>query len=238
MQNRRRPRALTLTLPNSKQPFLTFEGERHVLRNVSEDGIGVWVPSEKAFGLTPKTTIKGDIVIDRQIHPVTLEVVHSAKGYVGLKILNADPKLLWIFKELLEPSNYVTELLPSGRSGTELSETGFTVFEYRAGSSVVFSFQVGRSNDIKSISVRILGRWVGRDQFQGIRTAIVSDLSYDGLGAEEDFLMHDSPDADFFQAAAQFVASLPPPLPAAKLWYFLESGEQVFIPDELLKKTV
>jgi hypothetical protein len=36
--------------------------------------------------------------------------------------------------------------------------------------------------------------------------------------------------------AAQFLTSVPPPLPGTLLWQFLETGEQVFLPETTFLK--
>lgn len=211
-------------------------GERYLLRNVSEEGIGVWIHSSRAFGLTPKTHVSGDIVIGEGIHPVTLEVVHSTKGYVGLKIMSSDPSLSQILKELLEPSVYATALTPGEGCGTEDSQSGHWHFHYNAGPAARLRFWIGRPGDVKGLQVCFLGRLVSREQFGPIRTGFVADEP-GPLGHEELLLLHEHPDPDFVQRAGQFLASVSPPLPGALLWHFLESGEQVFLPEELLKRT-
>ena len=230
MKNRRRPRALSLTLPNTLQPYLVFNGERYLMRNVSEEGIGLWVPQEKAFGLTPKTKVNGDIVIDRQIHPVTLEVVHSTRGYVGLKIIHADRELTKIFQSILEPSQYASRLVAEANSGHEEEDTGLRHFCYRGGPQVKLSFWVGPSLEVRAVEIYLLDRWVRRNQFAPVQTGILLD-------SQESVLhVHDQPSAEFVQAVTQFVGSAPPPIPAALLWHFLETGEQVFVSDTLLAK--
>ncbi len=238
MQNRRRPRALSLTLPNARQPYFVFDGERYLLRNLSETGIGLWVPKERAFGLTPKTQVKGDIVIDRAIHPVTLEVVHSAKGYVGLRILHSDPVLTQVFRNLLEPSNYATDLLPTENSGKDDAGSGYIMFEYSSGPLVTFAFWVGRALDVKSIQIRLLGKWVSRNQFGQIATGTLPETRKpSALTDDETLIIDDTPNSNAVSTASQFLASLPPPLPGAKLWHFLESGEQVFVSESLVAKS-
>lgn len=235
MNNRRRPRAISLTLPNTKQPIFIFNEARYLLRNVSEEGIGVWLPKENAFGLTPKTRVSGDIVVNQIIHPVTLEVVHSTKGYVGLRIVNADPALTRALHELLEPSHYATALLPTGRCGNE--ESGFVEFSYRAGLAAALSFWVGSTRDVKSLEVSVLGRWIAREQFGPTKTGVLPNEPKSVTGCQDELLLiHSDADPDFIQTAAQFLASVPPPLPGPLLWHFLESGEQVFVPDSLLKQ--
>ncbi|MBI1859674.1 MAG: hypothetical protein HYR96_01995 [Deltaproteobacteria bacterium] len=231
MKNRRRPRALSLTLPDTLQPYFVFGGERYLMRNVSEQGIGLWVPQEKAFGLTPKTKVNGDIVINNQIHPVTLEVVHSTKGYVGLKILKADRELTQIFESILEPSQYAARLVAEPGNGVEDPDTGLLTFTYRGGPQVKLSFWVGPGREIKAVEIHLLDRWVRRNQFAPIQTGILPDSN------ELVLVVHDQPNPEFTQAATQFLGSVPPPIPSALLWHFMESGEIVHVHESLLKQT-
>src|SRR4051812_37011545 len=93
MQRRRRPRALTLTLPDQKRPFLVYEGKRYTLRNFSEEGIGLWLPPPPPYGMQVGARIKADVLIDNHIYPVELEVRHFYPRCVGMRIATQSTEL-------------------------------------------------------------------------------------------------------------------------------------------------
>ena len=76
------------------------------MRNFSEEGLGIWLPPPAPFGLRPGATVKADILIDHQIHPVELEVVHAYSRFLGVKIRHRSKELADVFHQLLEPTVY------------------------------------------------------------------------------------------------------------------------------------
>src|SRR4051794_3414808 len=124
MQRRRRPRAVTLTLPDAKQPHLLLDGKSYTLRNFSESGIGLWMTQPAPFGLHKGNKIHGDVEVEHHIHPIELEVVHHSPSTVGLRITRMSKELTTLFQQLLEPISYAGTVTLHTRSGETDAETG------------------------------------------------------------------------------------------------------------------
>ena len=241
MPSRRRPRALTLTLPDEKQPFLVLEGQRYTLRNFSEEGIGLWVPAPAPFGLATGSKISGDIVIGNSIHPVKLEIVHHSSRIVGLRITQKSLQLSGIFRELLEPAVHAAELRVQPGSGQDDPESGYAKLWYRSATGTELLLWYDSQKMIQAIQLCWLGKWLFRQQFRHPLTGHLKDDPRQQTGTKvsdaELLLKHPEPDEEIINQAAQFLGAAPPPLPGYKLWQFLEMGEQVRLPDELFSTT-
>jgi len=238
MQRRRRPRALTLTLPDAKQPFLILEGVKHTLRNFSQEGLGLWVLPPLPFGLTPGCQVNGDIVIENHIHPVVLEIVHQSPRVIGVKILEKSPALDKIFRKLLEPATYAAELEPHTENLTEDPKNGYIRIWFTGppGTELVVWF-LPSHNIIIAIQLCWRGSWIYRSQFKAVETGHLKDGERTEKGqkitSEEILERHKEPDENIMSEAAQFLGAVPSPLPGYRLWQFLVLGEQVFLPPEL-----
>lgn len=233
---KRRPRALTLTLPDEKQPFLLLEGRRYTLRNFSEEGIGLWVPAPAPNGLTPGSRISGDIVIGQTIHPVKLEIVHHTSRIIGLRITQKSTELSKIFDVLLEPAVHAAELAPHPDSGTEDLVNGYQRLWFRSpsGNELLVWYQQPQ-RWIHAIQLCWLGRWVYRQRQRIPETGFLRDEQRVRPGSlivpEELLMRHTEPDEEILASAAQFLGAVPPPLPGLKFWQFLEMGEAVELPE-------
>lgn len=238
MQRRRRPRAVTLTLPDAQQPYLVLDGTKYTLRNFSEEGIGLWMPSPAPFGLHKGNRISGDVVIENHIHPVQLEVVRATDRVVGLRIAHKSEELGTIFKKLMEPVYYAADLKVHQESGDEDPSTGYSRLWYTglAGTELLVWFS--GSYMIQSLHVCWLGKWVQRVQGQLPETGFLSDEKRRHGGSvvqEEELVIHTrEPDTQLLHQAAQFLAAVPPPLPGNLLWQFLETGEPLYLPRSLV----
>jgi hypothetical protein len=229
---RRRPRAVTLTLPNARQPFVVIEGKKYTLRNFSEDGVGLWAPSPAPFGLAPGSNISGDVVLDQEIFPVKLEVRHRSPGVIGLEIMEAPPELHQLFKRLLEPSYYASTLVVHAASQTEDPDFGQPRLWYHGeGGSELLVWYESSQKTILAMQLAWLGKWVFRGQYQNTRTGFLPDRPADHPGQqlshESLWVVHEQPDSELLYQAAQFLTSVPSPLPGGLLWQFLETGEQM-----------
>lgn len=235
MQNRRRPRALTLTLPDAKQPCLMLAGQKYTLRNFSEDGMGLWVPTPAPFGLAAGSQISGDVVIGNNIYPVKLEIRHHSKGLVGLRMVHKSKDLTVIFRQLLEPAFHAAELSPQPLSGKEDPTNGFSRLWYTSpsGNELIVWYEESQKV-IHALQLCWLGKWVYRAQLRPPQTGFLRDESRVTPGTlvtpEELLLRHTESDEEMLNQAAQFLGSAPPPLPGYRLWQFLEMGEQVSLP--------
>lgn len=237
MQRRRRPRALTLTLPDSEQPYLFLDGKKHMLRNFSQEGIGLWVPPPPPLGLKVGGNISGDIVIHEEIFPVRLEIVHCSEKVVGLKILHKSPELTEIFQRLLEPATYAHELRVHPQSNTEDSKTGYhrLWYEGRSGNELIVWYN-DTHRSIVAIQLCWKGYWIYRSQFHPPTTGHLKDAVRFQPGqkveADDVLIPHSEADETLLILASQYLAAVPPPLPGYRLWQFLEMGEQVYLSQE------
>jgi hypothetical protein len=241
MQRRQRPRAVTLTLPDAKQPHLLFDGKTYTLRNFSESGIGLWMTTPAPFGLHKGNRIHGDVEIDHHIHPVDLEVVHHSPRTVGLRITRMSTELKELFTKLLEPVTYAGTLVSHARSGEVDSETGLPRLWLvgKGGSELIVWFN-DLNRMISALQLCWVGKWVSRHQFRAPETGFLCDEKRyrEGAVVRDDELLqkHSAAAPELMQQAAQFLAGLMPPLPGHLLWQFLETGEQVYLPADLPAK--
>ena len=246
MQKRRRPRALTLTLPDSKQPVLVLGGERYTLRNFSQEGIGLWVPPPAPFGMNRGQRISGDIVIGSNIYPVQLEIAHTDTRTVGLKIVHKSPDLTEIFRLMLEPASHACDLMPHAGSGTEDPKLGYPRLWYAGGraTELLVWYNAGSSADHRKMIVALqlcwLGKWVFREHQQPVQTGHLKDGFHNAAGfrvsPDELLKNHEEADQDLMHQAAQFLVAVPRPLPGYLLWQFLETGEQVYLSGDLIPR--
>ncbi len=219
--------------------MLLWNGKSYMLRNFNEQGIGLWVPSPAPFALSPGTEMSGDVVIGKDIFPVRLEIRHSSPGILGLRFTDISPELAGVFKRLMEPANYASQLEPHSKSRTEDSKFGHPRLWYSGpGGTELVVWYNDFQRMVMGLQLSFLGRWVFRSQFQEVRTGFLKDDFVPSLGiqiAESDLILrHEIADLDVLQEAAQFLASAPRPLPGGLLWQFLEMGEQTFLPEELI----
>lgn len=244
IQRRKRPRALTLTLPDDRQPCLVLSGKKYTLRNFSEEGIGLWLVPPAPYNLTNGSKISGDVVIDNSIHPVQLEVMHLSDRGVGLRIVHKSKELDALFERLLEPTVYASRLQLATSTPQEDSSMGCQKIWFKSGteSELVLWYQAS-AKMIKAVQLTWQGKWVFRSQFEAPVTGQIKDGTELGTGrklSKNDLIVvHTKADPELLQQAAQFLSSVPQPLPGYLFWQFLESGEQVHLPIEnILPKKV
>ncbi|MBI4404966.1 MAG: hypothetical protein HY537_12440 [Deltaproteobacteria bacterium] len=242
MEKRRRPRALTLTLPDAQQPFLILFGRKYTLRNFSEEGIGLWVQPPLPFGLSVGATVSGDVEIEQNIYPVKLEVMHVSNKVVGLKIAHKSPELTKLFQRLLQPALYAANLQPHPLSGSEDPTSGHSRLWYIGSAGVeLIAWYNALQKMLMAVQLCWLGRWVYRCQFKPPETGYMFD---DGcangglLGIDQLVIRHAEPDSVLLQQAAEFLTSTSPPLPGHLLWQFLETGEQIYLPTEIIRSEI
>jgi hypothetical protein len=234
----RRPRALTLTLPEKLQPYLVLEGKQYILRNFSEEGMGVWVPEPAPFELAKGNQVSGDIVIGSQIHPVQLEVMFQGKGIVGLRIVHKSVELGELFRRLLEPTQYASELVAHPLSGQVDKTVGFPRLWYRTQGTELLVWYDPATRLTVGLQLRWLGQWVFRERNHATHTGYLEAFEQPDHGGrakgKEILIAHNPGDPELLQRAGQFLVSVPSPLPGYVLWQFLESGKPMELPAALL----
>jgi hypothetical protein len=186
MDKRRRPRALTLTLPDEHQPHLVFQGKQYTLRNLSEEGIGVWVVPPAPYGMKMGSRLRADFVIDKRIYPVELEVAHESERLIGLKILHKSGELEAIFNRLLQPSFYAAGLERHQKSEQDLGDGLGPRLWYTGRSGVellVWYHEFKRM--ILAVQITWAAKWVYRAQFKPAKVGFLGDQhTPTGLGHE------------------------------------------------------
>lgn len=209
-----------------------------MLRNFSEEGMGVWVPEPAPFGLTKGNRISGDVVIGSQIHPVQLEVMHGAKGIVGLKIVHKSVELSSVFRRLLEPTSYANDLVVHEKSGTIDKSVGFPRIWYSTQGTELLIWFDPKTNMILGLQLRWLGQWVFRERRHPTQTGYLADfgtMEHGGRAKGTELLIQHQPaEVELLQRAGQFLVAVPKPLPGYLLWQFLESGQSMELPNSLL----
>jgi hypothetical protein len=239
MHNKKRaPRALNLTLPNSRQPYLVWQGEQYTIRDFSQNGIGLWVPPAASRGLKVGSHLSAEVVITDKKFSVHLEIKHSTKGVVGLQIVGASPELGELFHRLLEPTMYAAKLEPNVKSGADDLEMGFPRLWYQGpGGCELILWYNGFQRMLMALQLCWLGKWIYRHQFDEPKTGFLPDqLILNGVRLQTKDLLtkHPKCEPELIQQASQFLAAVPVPLPGAQLWQFLQMGEQVYLPSKVL----
>ena len=231
------PRLPALTLPDAKQPFLLLEGKKYTLRNLSEEGIGLWVLPPLPFGMSPGTLFSADLTVESKVFPVQLELVHYSPRIIGLRFVRLPAELSAILSELLKPALYGSELVAHEMNLAldPLEGLPRLWFQSKIGSELMVWYQENLRT-ILALQLCWLGKWVYRKQMKNVKTGYLRDGWGMGQGRvmdSADLLMrHRKADQRVLQEASQLLSTLMPPLPGLKLWQFLEMGEQVALPPE------
>lgn len=233
-QRRRRPRALTLTLPDAQRPFLVYEGKKYTLRNFSEEGIGLWLPPPPPYGMNKGMKINGDLLIDNEIFPIVLHVVDFYPRCVGMRILHKSPELTQLFAKLLEPTTYAGTLTVRPESGQEDRTNGCVRLWMTGCEDTELVVWYNTQRMVIALQVCWLGKWIFREQLRPVQTGVLREdrrlRNGTRVVADDLLLNHPEPDAELLQQAAQFLTSVALPIPGYLLWQFLETGEQISIP--------
>jgi hypothetical protein len=91
---------------------------------------------------------------------------------------------------------------------------------------------------IEGLQLSWLGQWVYRLINEKPKTGFLKEENSVGSGKliplSDLIACHTEADQSLLQQAAQFLTVVPYPLPGHLLWQFLETGEQVFLPDGFL----
>lgn len=210
-----------------------------MLRNLSEEGIGLWIPSPPPTALVPGAHLKGDIMIGHEIHPVELECMHLSDRLVGLKIVHRSELLAQIFRRMLEPSQKAEQLVANPSSGGEDPQTGVARLWFQSGTETeLLVWYENEQRLIVGLQLSWSGSFVARERFHEPRTGYLGKTKQRlcglNLSPAQLLIAHEPADPILLSQAAQFLMSVPPPLPGTLLWQFLETGEQVYLPETIL----
>ncbi len=231
MERRKRPRTLTLLLPDKFKPFLILDGIKYNLQNFTDEGIGVYIPSPLPYGLHKGNIISGDIEIGNEIYGVKLEVIRHRKEIFGLKIIHKTQKLKEIFDKLLEPTYYASNL----KLQLKEFQNGIYKFLFIEPNGSELLFWCDKSGEIQLLQLCWLGKWLFRDK-KSIQTGILKPkktvLHY-SIGAKNELLIrHSNADKSILEDTLQFLFQIRTPF-NIKLVEFVQSGSST-IPIKML----
>lgn len=226
-----------MTLPDAKQPVLIIGDKKLWLRDISEEGLALWMPPPAPFGLTPGSKVRGDILVGQDIHPVELEVSYDENKLVGFKILHRSKALAKLLHELLEPCQDAARLKFHKLSGQLDPVVGQPrLWAQVAGSAELLVWYHEDSRMILGVQLVWQGQWVYREPWKTPQTGVFTEANFKLEGKKfhgHELLQVDkTPNQDRLLQASQFLSALYQPIPGHVLWLFLETGEQVFLPPE------
>lgn len=232
---RRKPRVLSLALPTEKRPLLIFEGMAYPIRNLSEKGMGVWVPATKVDKNqvpAPEKTVSGEVSFVQKRFPVKWQVVHLTDGVMGIEFSEMPQELKTIFEKLLEPARYAASLkfIPPVKDELATGDQKM-IYQGDAGSQLIIWFNPFQKM-VSAVQVVCLGKWAYRKLYGTAQTGNFKNPA----DLNSDLILHKQPNPEIWQQAAQFLTSLPHPLPESVLWQFFEMGEQVYLPEDFIPK--
>lgn len=146
MTYKRQPRIPVTTLARSVQPEVEVGGERYPVRNISEGGLGVWVPEP-----TPTAFKNGAVCAFRfhwskkEIFELDARVIHQgAPRFIGLEFKKITNELKAKLHEMLQPANFAMGMKPT-EGPSEDPSNGYerTVFESPSGATLTIWLQPG-----------------------------------------------------------------------------------------------
>lgn len=238
MPNRKLPRAVPQTLPHSHEPALVVRGTRYALRNISEGGVGLWVPEPAPAAFAVGAVLDATLLLGRASYPVRIEVRHHEPRVVGVQFVSPARELTERLEKLLEPATEAAKLTLRGVPGEEDPRTGYPRLWFASdeGAELVVWY-----NALQKMIVALRVTWrthsVFRHQGKPVETEELHDVLPSPRGGrilpEELRERHETGESALVEGAAQFLVAAPPPIPGNVLWQFLESGEQVYLPESL-----
>ncbi len=221
---RRKPRAICLSLAPADRPVLEYKGQSYPLRNVSENGVGVWVP------FTRFNKNEGHLRIGNESYAVKWKVVHLQNGVLGLEFTQAPKALEDHLSKILEVSCLAASLKFVPPIQEDFSTADHKMLDQGEGSSKLIVWFNPFQKMISAIQIEWQGNWVSRKLHSPGQTGKVRKVN----SSEVELILHEKIEPHLWQQAAQFLSSLPHPLPEAVLWQFLETGEQLYLEEEVI----
>ena len=239
-QKRLLPRAPVMTLPPAFRPMIELWGQTYPIRNVSEGGIGIWMPVQPSQKFKNRTETDATISVGETAYLVRIKLAHYSNRVLGAQVLNVPPELRKTFEYWLAPAREAHNLVMREGSGEVDHGLGYPRLWMTGptGSELIVWYNES-SFMILALQVVFQSTWVYRRQFHPAESGELPRTSRIPLGikVEEELLSRRdlSADGDALQQTAVFLGAVPPPTPGNLLWQFLESGEQVFLPAEIFR---
>ncbi len=248
MTYRRQPRIPVTTLSRTLQPEVEVGSERYPVRNISEGGLGIWVPEPMP------APFKNGAICTFRFHWSKKEVFelearvkhHGAPRLIGLEFLKISNELRQKLHEMLQPANFAIGMKQT-QGPVEDAENGFerSVYESPSGATLTLWVQPG-PQVLKRLHLEWNGQYAARS-LQEPPEAGHSNASpfLDNLTGASTLIKNtttetasDEDKSKIFEQASQILIALDPPIPSNKLWQFLVSGEatQLIDPKKTAKK--
>jgi len=236
ISTRKSPRILTLSLPDDKQPILLYQDTKFLIRNFSETGVGIWLPHVPPFSLTQGSEITAELKIADRSFKVSLRLMHYTARVGGFEFKEIPSDLKAVLIQILEPSRFTRGMVQEAGSGEMDTLVGLPRLWYKApGLSELMVWYQPPHRSIWMVQLCWSQHWIQRKQFESPLSGVLEKSQACGVGQllsmNELSLVHSPADLPLLKEAAQILGALPPPLPGYLLWQFLETGEQVFLPD-------
>ncbi len=237
MSYQRQPRIPVTTLARSITPEVEMSGTRYPVRNISEGGLGIWVPEPMPAEL------KNGAICTFRFHWSKKEVYelearithHGAPRLVGLEFKKITNELKKKLHEMLQPANFAMGMKPC-ETPKEDTETGFERSVYESPSGAVLTLWIQNGPQVlKRLHLEWNGQYAARTVQESpeaghVASPFLQNLSANGLGPEDSLATTEEQKSMIFEQASQILIALDPPLPANKLWQFLVSGETTQLP--------
>ena len=237
MSYQRQPRIPVTTLARSLQPEVELSGTRYPVRNISEGGLGIWVPEPMPAEL------KNDAICTfrfywskNEMYELEARITHhGAPRLVGLEFKKISNELKKKLHEMLQPANFAIGMKQS-EAAVEDAETGYdrSVYESPSGAVLTLWVQSGPQT-LKRLHLEWNGQFAARSlqeppEAGQVASPFLQNLSASGVGPKDTVSTTEEQKSKIFEQAAQILIAIDPPLPANKLWQFLVSGETTQLP--------
>lgn len=232
MPYQRQPRIPVTILARSLTPEVEMSGTRYPVRNISEGGLGIWVPEPMPAEL------KNGAICTFRFHWSKKEVYelearithHGAPRLVGLEFKKITNELKKKLHEMLQPANFAIGMKLTDTPKEDL-ESGFerSVYESPSGAVLTIWIQSG-PQVLKRLHLEWNGQYAARSiqeppEAGQVASPFLQNLSAGGASPGDSLTTSEEQKSKIFEQAAQILIALDPPLPANKLWQFLVSGE-------------
>ncbi len=245
MTYRRQPRIPVTTLSRTLQPEVEVGGDRYPVRNISEGGLGIWVPEPMP------AVFKNGATCGFRFHWSKKEVFelearvrhHGAPRLIGLEFIKITDELRHKLYEMLQPANFAIGMKET-QAPTEDPQSGFerSIYESPSGAILTLWVQLG-PQVIKRLHLEWNGQFVARTLQEPPEAGFCDGSPFlDNLTGTSAMVKNtnantasDEDKSKIFEQASQILIALDPPIPSNKLWQFLVSGETTQLLDPKAK---
>ena len=164
MTYKRQPRIPVTSLARTLQPEVEVAGQRYPVRNVSEGGLGIWVPEPMP------AVLRNDAICTFRLHWTKKESYemearvkhHGAPRLIGLEFLKISNELKKKLHHMLQPANFAMAMQLS-QPVVEDSQTGYERLVYESPSGAMLTLWVQRGPEVlKRLHLEWNGQFAAR----------------------------------------------------------------------------